>query len=399
MCSYPKVSIIVPVYNPPEAYLRECVESLVNQTLHEIEIILINNQANEACSFILESYARQDPRIILHRFEENQGYSGACNKGIELSAGKYLQIVDSDDYLDQSACELLYARAEQDDVDMVFLSSEIWDERKHQHFKVPAYEWADLPLEIRDKVFNFEEIAQQVFFAPSQAWNKFYKKLFIVQNHNYFDMLLKRASPDAFFSFNNYLNAQKMCLVEATCYYYRVNVGEGVVSGLAARHCDYFTETIVFFYKVVELMQRKLPRQYHNAIKKVIILAAAHFYGILHKNNKHAYFNLLKKYFNDKEVNVFFRSQPSLSLSDFPEYSFYQRVKSLPYYIFKIRDKIFYKSSDKLKVAGINFYKKKERRDFIMKSYLYFLFTIKQEKGKTTYYIFLFPIMEKRRDG
>lgn len=81
----PKISVIVPVYNPPENYLRECLDSICGQTLKDIEIILIDNAATGNNPQILQEYAQRDKRIKLFRFEENQGYSGACNKGLEIA--------------------------------------------------------------------------------------------------------------------------------------------------------------------------------------------------------------------------------------------------------------------------------------------------------------------------
>ncbi len=101
----PEISIIVPVYNPPEKYLRECLDSLIGQSLKNIEIILIDNASIGGCPQILQEYAARDKRIKLFRFEENQGFSGACNQGIELSVAPYFQIVDSDDILAKSACQ------------------------------------------------------------------------------------------------------------------------------------------------------------------------------------------------------------------------------------------------------------------------------------------------------
>lgn len=75
-----KVSVIVPVYNPPENYLRECLDSICNQTLKDIEIILIDNAATGNNPQILQEYAQKDKRIKLFRFEKNQGFS-SCPPG------------------------------------------------------------------------------------------------------------------------------------------------------------------------------------------------------------------------------------------------------------------------------------------------------------------------------
>ena len=101
------ISIIVPVYNPPENLLKQCIESLIHQSYKYIEIILIDNASKDNCPAILKEYANTDERIKLFRFKENQGFSGACNKGMEIASGTFIQIVDSDDFLDKNACRYI----------------------------------------------------------------------------------------------------------------------------------------------------------------------------------------------------------------------------------------------------------------------------------------------------
>ena len=105
-----KISIIVPVYNV-EKYLRECLDSLINQTLEDIEIICVNDGSTDSSPQILEEYASRDSRIrVFH--QENQGVSVAYNYGIKQVKGKYFTIVDSDDWIREDSCELLYETIE-----------------------------------------------------------------------------------------------------------------------------------------------------------------------------------------------------------------------------------------------------------------------------------------------
>jgi glycosyltransferase involved in cell wall biosynthesis len=93
----PKISIIVPLYNT-ERYLQRCFDSLVNQTLKEIEIILVNDGSTDNSSKICDEYAKRDRRIkVIHK--ENGGVSSARNTGMELASGEFLAFVDSDDYV------------------------------------------------------------------------------------------------------------------------------------------------------------------------------------------------------------------------------------------------------------------------------------------------------------
>lgn len=105
MTNNPLFSIIVPIYKVEE-YLDRCVQSLVNQSYSNIEIILVDDGSPDSCPIMCDQFAENDERIkVVHK--HNGGLSDARNKGIEVSTGKYIMFVDSDDYVNTNACELL----------------------------------------------------------------------------------------------------------------------------------------------------------------------------------------------------------------------------------------------------------------------------------------------------
>lgn len=111
-----KVAIIVPVYNV-EKYLRKCLDSLINQTLKDIEIICINDGSTDKSLEILKEYKNRDSRIILLN-PKNSGQSVARNRGIEIAKGEYLGFVDPDDWIDLDYYEKLYNAASTNDTDI-----------------------------------------------------------------------------------------------------------------------------------------------------------------------------------------------------------------------------------------------------------------------------------------
>lgn len=118
-----KVSIIVPVYNV-ERYLRSCVESLLAQTLREIEIVLIDDGSTDSCGAICDEYAENDARVkVIHK--ENSGVSSARNTGIEVATGAYIGFVDSDDRVLPHMFERMYAQAVKTHADAVRCNAEI----------------------------------------------------------------------------------------------------------------------------------------------------------------------------------------------------------------------------------------------------------------------------------
>lgn len=100
------ISVIVPIYNV-ERYLNKCVDSIINQTYQNLEIILVDDGSPDNCPIICDEYAKKDKRIkVIHK--ENGGLSDARNVGINIAKGKYLSFIDSDDYIDSQMLEKLY---------------------------------------------------------------------------------------------------------------------------------------------------------------------------------------------------------------------------------------------------------------------------------------------------
>lgn len=116
----PKVSIIVPVYNV-ETYLPQCLDSLINQTYENLEIICVNDGSPDGSGQILQQYAVRDSRIRVIT-QVNQGLSGARNTGMKYATGAFIMFVDSDDWIDIKTCEIAMSAAKENDADLVLWS-------------------------------------------------------------------------------------------------------------------------------------------------------------------------------------------------------------------------------------------------------------------------------------
>ena len=113
----PKLSVVVPVYNV-EQYLDVCMQSLLHQTLEDIEIILVDDESPDNCPQMCDDYAKADSRVkVIHK--KNGGLGLARNSGKEIATGEYVAFLDSDDYVDLTAYEHLYNIAKQNDLDML----------------------------------------------------------------------------------------------------------------------------------------------------------------------------------------------------------------------------------------------------------------------------------------
>ena len=113
----PRLSIIVPIYNV-EKYLSRCIESILNQTFKDFELILVNDGSTDNCKEICEKYKRMDSRIIVAN-KKNGGLSSARNLGIDISKGDYIGFVDSDDFIDVHMYEILLNTINAYDSDIV----------------------------------------------------------------------------------------------------------------------------------------------------------------------------------------------------------------------------------------------------------------------------------------
>lgn len=125
MSNKPKVSIVVPIYGV-EKYLRQCVDSILAQTLTDIEIILVDDGSPDKCPQIVDEYAAHDKRVVAVH-QPNGGYGTAVNHGIELARGEYIGIIESDDWIEPTMYEKLYANATKNNSDVVKCSFYVYN--------------------------------------------------------------------------------------------------------------------------------------------------------------------------------------------------------------------------------------------------------------------------------
>jgi glycosyltransferase involved in cell wall biosynthesis len=160
----PKVSVIIPVYNA-EPYLKRCLDSLVNQTLKEIEIICIDDGSTDKSLDILNEYAAKDGRFIILK-RQNGGAGAARNAGLKTARGEYIGFVDSDDYIDLNFFEKLYACAAQTNADIAKGEVRIVDFDGKERISGPS----------------FEKIKENGAYFNWTFWSAIYKSKFLRDN-------------------------------------------------------------------------------------------------------------------------------------------------------------------------------------------------------------------------
>lgn len=204
-----KVSVIIPVYNV-EKYLAECLDSIVNQTLKDIEIICINDGSPDNSLEILREYEKKDNRITVID-QENGGHAVATNRGIDLATGECLFSMDSDDILELNALELSYNRLKEKDVDFVMFKAINYDDSTDRYYETEVYSMNKIYQKVGDNVFNYKDIGELMFEASVTPWSKLYKREFIMENNiRYPEGLIFE---DNVFFYNALLTAKRICFL------------------------------------------------------------------------------------------------------------------------------------------------------------------------------------------
>lgn len=201
---YPLISIIVPVYNT-EKYLKKCVDSLVSQTYHQLEIILVDDGSTDKSGSICDDYARQDGRIrVIH--QENSGSAAARNAGMDCISGDYVGFVDTDDWVLPQMYEKMLCAAQEQNADIV-ISGIIFDNLL----------WQRRLCDDDRRNFDNKNLVQAYLTEPyvnNVVWNKLYRR--DVLGDIRFPVV--RRSEDVAFTIQVLLRSQKsVCLNE--CYY------------------------------------------------------------------------------------------------------------------------------------------------------------------------------------
>lgn len=229
----PDVSVVIPVYNVAP-YLRECLDSLLNQTLQNIEIICVNNGSTDDSGEILREYQSKDPRLVLIELEKNVGMPRARNLGMAEVRGKYFAFVDSDDICDLTMYEKLYQKAESLSADITTCS--VWvffDTLENRYIHRPLEWYGDsdraLPLSARP----------QQLMEPA-GWCKLFRTEYI-RNLDYFEFRPDVLSwEDVPCITSAFVQTDRIATVQEALYFYRQRSSGNLTASMDRRHIDDF---------------------------------------------------------------------------------------------------------------------------------------------------------------
>lgn len=268
----PLVSIIVPIYNV-EQYIEECIKSIVNQTLTQIEIILVNDGTKDDSINKIKKYIDNDDRIILIN-KENGGLSSARNKGLEIAKGDYILFIDSDDYIDTDMVQEMYESMSSNDLDIVMCGYKRVENEK-------VYE-VHPPIE-SNIIFNKEDIIKIVEQGHNTksiwfVWRNMYRKDILTKNSLTFNEDIKFGE-DSVFNMNSFLSSNKIMSIDKCLYNYRLNPN----SLTQSKHKPNLEENVMLQY----CEKIKIVKDYNlnkGTTKKINIYFIVHSLNILIDN-------------------------------------------------------------------------------------------------------------------
>lgn len=254
-----KISVVVPVYNV-EKYLKECIDSIINQTLEDIEIICVNDGSTDSSLEILNDYAKKDSRIIVIN-KSNSGYGHTMNMGLNAASGEYIGIIESDDFADKNMFEDLYKLAKEYDADIVKGDwYNYWSKNKFARKNNRISSAKTL------KLTNSKQDKSLLRINPS-VWSAIYKKEFLNKYNIRFLETPGASYQDLAFSFKVFALAEKVILTDKAYLYYRQDNMNSSVKSKTKVYCvcdeyeeiDRFLEEypdLKFEFKVQEEINR-----------------------------------------------------------------------------------------------------------------------------------------------
>lgn len=222
MSNSPILSVVVPIYKV-ERYLKQCVDSLITQTLKDIEIILVDDGSPDGCSDIVDEYAKSDTRVVaIH--QENGGYGKAMNNGISRARGKYIGILESDDWAEPTLFEKMIAKAEATDADIVKCGHYIYDSAKIAVLQNTPWIYPHINIfRAPDGAFHPTDW-KEIFLFHTGPWSWIYKAEIIRQ----VPFLETRASyQDIPFIFDILSRNPRMAVVKDFLIHYRTDEDSG----------------------------------------------------------------------------------------------------------------------------------------------------------------------------
>lgn len=308
----PKVSVIIPVYNV-EKYLEQCLDSVINQTLKDIEIICVNDGSTDNSKNILEKYAQKDSRIKILT-QENKGQGAARNRGIKEATGKYLYFVDSDDWLVNNALEKLFNHITKTNADICVCGLIFYDQTDNSYRPRKVYSISDFTNNEED-ICTYKDFSK-IIFTQVEVSLKMYDSEFFRKNNLFFAEGV--FFEDVITHTKAMILAQRVTFLGEHLYYYR-KAREG--STMSTAKNDLRVLHALIFIKETEKFLKE-----NNLYKEL----EEEFLGFVLRAINYHYLRISRKYQKifKKEYEIYFKDiQIKKAIKKFPKLEKYYKEK------------------------------------------------------------------------
>lgn len=250
-----KLSIIVPVYGV-EKYIDKCLNSLVKQSLKEIEIIVVNDGTKDNSQKIIDKYVKKYPDKIKSYIKENGGQGSARNYGLKKTTGEYIGYVDSDDFVEKDMYKKLYNKAKENNYDIVVCGNYNVSE-DYQNKNIDAF------------INNYNTDLENIFFGKMAVWNKIYKRDILIKNKLEFKE--KVWYEDLAFTLKAIMNSNTFAFIDEPLYDYLIREGSTMNNSNVQRNL----EILDAFNDILSYIQHNKKEEYFS---KIEFLAIDHIY-------------------------------------------------------------------------------------------------------------------------
>ncbi len=331
-----KISVIIPVFNTIQ-YINQCLDSVIKQTLEEIEIICIDNGSNDGSFERLKIYEKKYKSINV--FKHEIGRQGAArNAGMKIAKGKYIGFVDSDDYIEPTMFEKMYNLAEKYSADLAICNIMNFFE-KDNLYKINLPECWFLENEIIDFKIN------KKFYRNHTICNKLFKRSFIKNNKLKFPNDLQHE--DVYFIIKAYLLAKKTVTIKDPLYIYRKQRLNSVN--------DQISKNYFMIFKIFDKIEKSIITN-NSLINEIKIYKYLSLYQKIDKKNRRIFFNKMKDEF------IIINLLKKLEIITPTEYKYFKIVNK---YGFNLSDFLFYVKNQFGKLLDNKLFLKTYKKIFI----------------------------------
>ena len=283
-----KVSIIIPVYNV-EQYLRQCLDSIIQQTFRDFECICINDCSTDNSRSILEEYAKKDDRFIVINLSENKGQGEARNYGLNIAKGKYITFVDSDDWVTSDYLEVLHKAIEKYNTDFVSAKTYFFDNTTNItaiSSRKPKISFNTIIYSEKDRMQIIRDIN---ILQASTVWGNIYNRSFFSSNNMSFKPI---KFEDTLFMWEAFIKAQNFVFIEDIIYFYRMNRKNSTMDSFSVE------DRMLYHNQLIDLNKREFNKKYLSYCYTYILLRSATMTSYLPLEKAKLLFAKMKESFN-----------------------------------------------------------------------------------------------------